>query len=183
MTLAAVAKQRGTTPEDTAIDLVVADGSRVGTAYVLMDEANVRREAALPWVGLGSDEEASADTPPFTAYSQHPRAYGNITRFLGKYIRDEHAATLADAVRRLSAQPAANLGIKDRGLLKAGNFADVVIFDPATIIDHATFTEPRRYATGVRDVLVNGVAVLRDGEPTGATPGRAVMGPGFGKCH
>jgi len=181
-TLAEVAKMRGTTPEDTAIDLVIEDGTRVGTAYFLMDEANVRRQTGLPWMALGSDAEAQAPEGPFLLSSTHPRAYGNFARFLGKYVRDENTASLADAVRRLSGFPAANLGIKDRGTLKAGNFADVVVFDPRTIIDHATFEKPQVFATGVNQVFVNGVQVLKDGEPTGKPAGRFVKGPGAGKC-
>jgi N-acyl-D-amino-acid deacylase len=182
MTLGAVAKARGTTPEDTAMDLVVEDGSRVSTAYFLMSEDNVRRQTALPWMSFGSDEEASADEGVFRAYNQHPRAYGNFARFLGKYARDEGTATLPEAVRRLAGLPAANLGLKDRGLLKAGFKADIVLFDPKTVADRATFSAPRQYAVGVRDVFVNGVQVLKEGEPTGAKAGRFVKGPGAGRC-
>lgn len=181
-TLAEVAKMRGTSPEETAIDLVIEDGTRVGTAYFLMDEANVRRQTGLPWMAFGSDAEAQAPEGPFLLSSTHPRAYGNFSRFLGKYVRDENTATLADAVRRLSGFPAENLGIKDRGTLKAGNFADVVVFDPKTVIDHATFEKPQVFATGVNQVFVNGVQVLKDGEPTGKPAGRFVKGPGAGKC-
>ena len=181
-TLAEVAKLRGTSPEDTAIDLVIEDGSRVGTAYFLMDEANVRRQVGLPWMSFGSDEEAPATDGVFTQYNNHPRAFGNFARVLGKYVREDKAATLPDAIRRLSAFPAENLGIKDRGSLKKGNFADVVVFDPATIADHSTFQDTRRYSTGMRDVFVNGVQVLKGGEHTGAKPGRVVRGPGTGKC-
>ncbi|MFC3713146.1 amidohydrolase family protein [Sphingoaurantiacus capsulatus] len=181
-TLAEVAKERGTSPEDTAIDLVIEDGSRVGTAYFLMDEANVRRQVGLPWMSFGSDEEAPATTGVFTQYNNHPRAFGNFARVLGKYVREEKAATLPDAIRRLSAFPAENLGIKDRGSLKAGHFADVVVFDPATVSDHSTFQSTRHYSTGMRDVFVNGVQVLKDGEHTNAKPGRVVRGPGAGKC-
>ena len=181
-TLAEVAKERGTSPEDTAIDLVIEDGSRVGTAYFLMDEANVRRQVGLPWMSFGSDEEAPATTGVFTQYNNHPRAFGNFARVLGKYVREDKAATLPDAIRRLSAFPAENLGIKDRGSLKKGHFADVVVFDPATIADHSTFQDTRRYSTGMRDVFVNGVQVLKGGEHTGAKPGRVVRGPGAGRC-
>jgi N-acyl-D-amino-acid deacylase len=181
-TLAEVAKMRGTTPEETAIDLVIEDGTRVGTAYFLMNEDNVRRQTGLPWMAFGSDAEAQAPEGPFLLSSTHPRAYGNFSRFLGKYVRDENTASLADAVRRLSGFPAENLGIKDRGTLKAGNFADVVVFDPRTIIDHATFAKPQVFSTGVRQVFVNGVQVLKDGEPTGKPAGRFVKGPGAGKC-
>lgn len=181
-TLAEVAKERGTSPEDTAIDLVIEDGSRVGTAYFLMDEANVRRQVGLPWMSFGSDEEAPATTGVFTQYNNHPRAFGNFARVLGKYVREDKAATLPDAIRRLSAFPAENLGIKDRGSLKAGHFADVVVFDPAKVSDHSTFQDTRHYSTGMRDVFVNGVQVLKDGEHTGAKPGRVVRGPGAGRC-
>jgi N-acyl-D-amino-acid deacylase len=181
-TLASVAKERGTSPEETAMDLVMEDGSRVGAAYFLMSEDNVRRQVGLPWMSFGSDEEASATTGAFTKYNNHPRAFGTFARVLGKYVRDEKAAALPDAIRRLSAFPAENLGLKDRGHLKAGYFADVVVFDPAKIADHATFDKPRQYATGVRDVFVNGTQVLKDGEHTGATPGRVVRGPGYKRC-
>ena len=181
-TLAEVARARGTSPEETAIDLVIEDGSRVGTAYFLMDEANVRRQTALPWMAFGSDAEASAPEGVFLQSSTHPRAYGNVARLLGKYVRDEKATTLPDAIRRLTSFPAANLGITDRGQLKAGMFADIVIFDPATIADHATFAKPQQFATGVSHVFVNGVQVLKDGEPTGAKAGRFVKGPGAGRC-
>ena len=182
MTLAQVAKLRGTGPEDTIIDLVIEDGSRVGTAYFLMDEANVKRQTGLPWVAFGSDAEASAPEGVFLKSSTHPRAYGNVARLLGHYVRDEKTATLPDAIRRLSSFPATNLGIKDRGMLAPGMFADVVVFDPATIADHATYDKPMQFATGVSQVFVNGVQVLRDGEPTGAPAGRFVKGPGAGKC-
>jgi N-acyl-D-amino-acid deacylase len=181
-TLAAVAKERGKSPEETAIDLVVEDGSRVGTAYFLMDEANVRRQVGLPWMSFGSDEEAASTGGVFTLSNHHPRAFGNFARVLGKYVREDKVATLPDAIRRLSAFPAENLGIKDRGRLKAGHFADVVVFDPAKVADHATFDKPHQYATGVRDVFVNGTQVLKDGEHTGAKPGRVVRGPGYKRC-
>jgi N-acyl-D-amino-acid deacylase len=181
-TLAEVAKMRGKSPEGTAIDLVVEDGSRVGTAYFLMDEKNVARQTAIPWVAFGSDAESQAPEGVFLKSATHPRAYGNFARLLGKYVRDEKTTTLQDAVRRLTSFPAANLGIKDRGSLKPGYFADVVVFDPATIADHATYARSQLYATGMRDVFVNGVQVLKNGEHTGATPGRAVWGPGKGRC-
>lgn len=180
--LAEVARMRGKSPEETAIDLVIEDGSRVGTAYFLMDEANVRRQTALPWMAFGSDAESQAPEGVFLQSSTHPRAYGNVARLLGKYVRDEKTTSLADAVRRLTSFPAANLGIRDRGALKPGLFADLAIFDPATIADRATFDKPQAYATGMRHVFVNGVQVLKDGEHTGATPGRAVWGPGKGRC-
>jgi N-acyl-D-amino-acid deacylase len=178
-TLGEVARLRGTPPEETAMDLVIKDGSRVGTVYFLMSEDNVRKEAALPWVSLGSDEGAYSAEGIFLKSNAHPRAYGNFARFLGKYVRDEKVVPLATAVRRLSALPAENLRLHERGRLVPGYFADVAIFDPATIQDHATFEQPAQYATGVRDVFVNGVAVLANGEPTGAKPGRVVRGPGW----
>jgi len=181
-TLAEVAKLRGTSPEDTAIDLVIADGTRVGTAYFLMDEANVARQTALPWMSFGSDAEASAPRGKFLLSSTHPRAYGNVARLLGKYVRDEHRLSLAEAVRKLTSLPAANLGIKDRGLVRPGMMADLAIFDPATIADKATFEQPQQFAVGMRHVLVNGHPVLLDGEMTEARPGRAVHGPGTGRC-
>jgi N-acyl-D-amino-acid deacylase len=181
-TLAEVAKMRGKSPEETAIDLVIEDGSRVGTAYFLMDEKNVAAQTALPWVAFGSDAESEAPEGVFLKSSTHPRAYGNFARLLGKYVREEKTTTLQDAVRRLTSFPAANLGIRDRGSLKPGYFADLAIFDPATIADRATYAKPQVYAVGMRHVFVNGVQVLKDGEHTGATPGRAVWGPGKGRC-
>ena len=181
-TLAQVAAMRGKSPEDTAIDLVIEDGARVGTAYFLMDEANVAKQTALPWVSFGSDAGSQAPEGVFLKSSTHPRAYGNVARMLGKYVRDERTTSLADAVRRLSGLPASNLGIRDRGLLKPGNFADLAIFNPATIADKATFDKPQQYAAGMRHVFINGVQVLRDGAHTGATPGRVVRGPGWRQC-
>ena len=181
-TLAEVAKLRGTSPEDTAIDLVIADGTRVGTAYFLMDEANVARQTALPWMSFGSDAEASAPRGKFLLSSTHPRAYGNVARLLGKYVRDEHRLSLTEAVRKLTSLPAANLGIKDRGLVRPGMMADLAIFDPATIADKATFEQPQQFAVGMRHVVVNGQPVLLDGKMTEARPGRAVHGPGTGRC-
>ena len=178
-TLAEVAKMRGKSPEETAMDLVIEDDSRVGTVYFLMNEDNIKREVGLPWMGLGSDEASEVPEGVFLKASSHPRAYGNTARFLGHYVRDEKAATLPDAIRRLTSQPATNLGIKQRGSLKAGYYADVVVFDPATIQDHATFDKPKQLATGVDDVFVNGVQVLKAGKHTGAKPGRFVRGPGW----
>jgi N-acyl-D-amino-acid deacylase len=178
-TLAEVAKMRGKSPEETAMDLVIEDGSRVGTAYFLMSEDNVKRETALPWMGFGSDEEAPAPEGVFLKSNSHPRAYGNVARLLGHYVRDEKTTTLADAIRRLSSQPATNLSIKNRGWLAQGYYGDVVVFDPAAIADHATFEKPAQLATGVEDVFVNGIQVIRDGEHTGAKPGRVVRGPGW----
>ncbi len=178
-TLAEVARLRGTSPEEAAMDLVAKDGSRVGTVYFLMKEENVRQEVALPWVSFGSDEGAYTAAGVFLKSNAHPRAYGNVARLLGRYVRDERLVPLAEAVRRLSALPAENLRLRDRGRLAPGYFADVVVFDPATVRDHATFEHPHQYATGVRDVFVNGTAVLAGGEPTGALPGRVVRGPGW----
>ena len=181
-TLEEVARERGKTPEETAADLIVEDGTRIQVAYFSMSEDNVRREIALPWMSFGSDASSQAPEGVFLKSSTHPRAYGNFARVLGKFARDDRALTLQEAVRRLAALPAGNLGLKDRGTLKAGNFADLAIFDPATIRDNATFAKPQRYATGMRHVYVNGVQVLRDGEHTGATPGRFVRGPGWNRC-
>jgi N-acyl-D-amino-acid deacylase len=181
-TLAEVMALRGTSAEDTIIDLVIEDGSRVDTVYFLMSDENVKATASLPWVTLGSDAEASAPEGLFLKSSTHPRAYGNVARFLGKYVRDEKVDTLEGAVRRLSGLPAERLKLADRGFLKPGMAADVVVFDPATIADRATFEKPQQYAVGVSHVWVNGVQVLADGTHTGAKPGRFVKGPGFGKC-
>ncbi len=173
--LAEVAKMRGKTPEETAMDLVVEDGTRVGTIYFLMSEDNVRKEAALPWVSFGADEDSQAPEGVFLKSNPHPRAYGNFARFLGKYVREEHVTTLEDAIRRLAALPAENLRLAERGSLKKGYFADVVVFDPAKIQDHATFEKPHQYSTGVVHVIVNGTPVIKDGEHTGAIPGRVVL--------
>ncbi|MGN6155052.1 MAG: N-acyl-D-amino-acid deacylase family protein [Sphingomicrobium sp.] len=178
-TLAEVAKMRGKSPEETAIELVSEDGSRVGTIYFLMSEDNVKREVALPWMSFGSDEGAPAPEGVFLKSRSHPRAYGNVARLLGHYVRDEKATTLQDAIHRLSWLPATNLGIRGRGALRDGYYADVVVFDPATIRDHATYEKPDQLATGVRDVFVNGVQVMQDGKHTGAKPGRVVHGPGW----
>jgi N-acyl-D-amino-acid deacylase len=178
-TLASVAKERGVSPEDAAIDLVIEDGSRVGVAYVLMSEDNVRRQTTLPWVSFGSDESAQAPEGVFLLSNPHPRAYGNFARLLARYVREEHALTLEDAVHRLSGLPASNLSLAERGLLRNGYFADVVIFDPKTIQDHATFEKPHQYSTGVSEVLVNGQLAIKDGVPTGAKPGRFVRGRGW----
>jgi N-acyl-D-amino-acid deacylase len=181
-TLGEVARLRGTSPEDTAIDLVIEDGSRVGTAYFLMDEVNVKRQTALPWMSFASDAGAPSAEGVFLLSNDHPRAYGNFVRLLGHYVRDEKTTTLPDAIRRLTSLPTSNLGIKDRGRLKPGYFADVVIFDPATVGDRATYDKPAQYAVGVNQVFVNGVQVLVDGVPTGKPAGRFVKGPGTGKC-
>ena len=178
-TLAEVAALRGTSPEETAIDLVIQDGSRVGAVYFLMSEANVRRQIALPWVGFNSDAGALAPEGAFLESNPHPRAYGNFARLLGKYVREEQVISLQEAIRRLTSFPADNLLLRRRGRLRAGHFADVVVFDPASIIDHATFDDPHQYATGMLHVFVNGKQVLWNGEHTGATPGRFVKGPGW----
>ena len=175
-TLAEVARLRGVSPQEAAIELVVEDGTRVGVAYFLMSEDNLRREVALPWMSFGSDEAAPAPEGDFLKSHNHPRAYGNFARVLAKYVRDEHRLTLADAIRKLSGAPAQNLSLTDRGLLKPGYYADVVVFDPATIQDHATFENAAQLATGVDDVLINGGLALKDGKPTGAPTGRVVRG-------
>ncbi|MCO6478240.1 MAG: D-aminoacylase [Phaeodactylibacter sp.] len=177
--LAEVAALRGKSAEETAMDLVVEDGSRVGTVYFLMSEENVRKQIALPYMSFGSDAGALAAEGVFLQSNPHPRAYGNFARLLGKYVREEQAIPLEEAIRKLTSQPADNLKIRKRGLLKPGYYADIVVFDPATIADKATFEAPHQYAVGVRHVFVNGVQVLKDGEPTGATPGRFVKGPGW----
>jgi N-acyl-D-amino-acid deacylase len=161
------------------MDLVIEDDSRVGTIYFLMSEENVKRETELPWMSFGSDAEALAPEGVFLKSNPHPRAYGNVARLLGKYVRDEKSMALEEAVRKLSSQPVTNLQIRDRGFLEAGYFADVVVFDPATVADHATYDKPHQYATGVKHVFVNGVQVIKDGEHTGAKPGRFVRGPGW----
>ena len=178
-TLAEVMAMRGTSAEDTIIDLVIEDHSRVDTVYFLMSEDNVRLGIAQPWVSFGSDAEASAPEGVFLKSSNHPRAYGNFARLLGRYVREEKIVSLPEAIRRLTRLPAANWKLQDRGCIDPGCYADVVVFDPATIIDHATFDAPQRYATGVSHVLVNGVKVLENGEHTGARPGRVVRGPGW----
>ncbi|HMB60115.1 MAG TPA: D-aminoacylase [Xanthomonadales bacterium] len=178
-TLAEVAEMRGTSPEITMMDLVVEDDSRVSAAYFLMDEANIRRKIEKPWVAFGSDEESKPIEGVFLKSNSHPRAFGTFARLLGKYVRDEQVITLPEAIRRLTSFPAENLKLEDRGTLAAGKYADVVVFDPALIQDHATFAEPHQFATGVETVLVNGVPVILNGEHTGATPGRFVKGPGW----
>jgi N-acyl-D-amino-acid deacylase len=178
-TLGEVARRRGKSPEETAADLIVADGTRIQVVYFGMSEDNVRRAVGLPWMSFGSDAASMAPEGIFLKSSTHPRAYGNFARVLGKYVRDEKAAALPDAIRRLTSFPATNLGLKDRGSLKAGYAADVVIFDPSQVRDHATFAKPQQLSTGVRDVFVNGVQVLKNGRHTGAKPGRVVRGPGW----
>jgi N-acyl-D-amino-acid deacylase len=184
-TLAEVALGRQTSPARAAMDLVVEDGTRVATAYFTMSEENVRREIALPWVSFCSDSPAPAAEGVFLQWSTHPRAYGTFARLLGKYVRDENVISLEEAVRKLTSLPAQNLRLSDRGLLAPGYFADVAVFDPDRIQDHATYDEPHRYATGMRHVAVNGTLVVRDGAHTGALPGRVVRGPGWsstGEC-
>jgi N-acyl-D-amino-acid deacylase len=179
-TLAEVAAERGTDIYETAMDLVVEDGTRVQVVYFLMSEENLEKQIALPWVSFDSDAGSMSPEPPFSLTSTHPRAYGNFARLLGRYVRERGVITLQEAVRKLAALPADNLGIADeRGRLLPGLFADVVVFDPATITDHATYEDPHQYSTGVAHVFVNGEQVLRDGEHTGALPGRVVRGPGW----
>jgi N-acyl-D-amino-acid deacylase len=177
-TLAEVATRRGTSPEEAAMDLVVEDNSRVDTVYFMMQEDDVKRNAALPWVSFGSDAASLAPEGTFLLSQPHPRTYGNFARLLGKYVREEKVIPLEAAIHKLAGLPAANLGLTDRGLLKPEYFADVVVFDPAKIRDHATFAEPHQYATGMSHVFVNGTQVLSDGEHTGAKPGQAVWGRG-----
>jgi len=177
--LAEVAAMRGQSPEETAMDLVIEDNSRVGTVYFLMSEENVRRQMALPWVSFCSDAGSLAPEGVFLESNPHPRAYGNFARVLGKYVRDEGIIPLEEAIRRLSSLPATNLRLKRRGSLHAGNYADIVVFDPAAVQDHSEFDDPHHYSTGMVHVFVNGVQVLEGGEHTGATPGRVVRGPGW----
>ena len=177
-TLAEVAKMRGKDPIDTAMDLIAEDESRIGALYFIISEDNVKKELTKPWISFGSDEASQAPEGVFLKSNPHPRAYGNFARVLGKYLRDEKVIPMKEAIRRLSGLPATNLGLDHRGFLKEGMFADVVVFDPATIADRATFDKPHQYAVGMKDVFVNGVQVLKDGEHTGAKPGRALWGPG-----
>jgi N-acyl-D-amino-acid deacylase len=178
-TLEEVAKLRGKSIQDTAMDLVVEDGSRVQVVYFLMSEENVKRQIALPWVSFGSDASSMSPDGVFIKTSTHPRAYGNFARLLGKYVRDEHVIPIEEAVRKLTSFPAATLRIKERGRLQTGYFADVVVFDPRTIADTSTYEKPHQYAVGVRHVWVNGGQVLKNGEHTGQKPGRVVRGPGW----
>ena len=177
-TLAEVANARGEDPVHTIMNLVLEDRSRVGTVYFMMSEDNLRKQIRLPWVAFGSDAASMAPEPPFTRSSAHPRAYGNFARLLGRYVRDEKLISLGDAIRRLTGLPATNLELDRRGFLKEGMYADVVVFDPRTIADLATFEKPHQYAVGMKHVFVNGVHVLKGGEHTGAKPGRALWGPG-----
>jgi N-acyl-D-amino-acid deacylase len=177
-----IAALRGKGVEETAVELVLEDDSQVTTIFHSIAEENVRKGLARPWVSFGSDAAAFSAEPPFTDRPVHPRAYGNFARLLGHYVREQKLLTLAEAVRRLTSLPAGNLRIADRGRLRPGHFADLAIFDPATVADRATFENPHRYAVGMRHVFVNGVQVLRDGEHSGAKPGRFVRGPGWRKC-
>ena len=175
-TLASVAAERGVSPEDAAIDLVIEDGTRVQVVYFLMSEDNVRRQTALPWMSFGSDAQAPAPEGVFLLSSTHPRAYGNVARLLGKYVREDKALPLQEAVRKLTALPAANLGVRERGRLMPGWYADIVVFDPRQVTDRATYENPRQLAAGVEQVVVNGRLALKDGEPTGAATGKVVRG-------
>ena len=177
-TLAEVARMRGKDPIDSAMDLIVEDESRIGTLYFIISEENVKKELAKSWISFGSDEASQAPEGVFLKSNPHPRAYGNFARVLGKYVRDEKLIPMKEAIRRLSGLPATNLGLDHRGFLKEGMFADAVVFDPTTIADRATYEKPHQYSVGVKHVFVNGVQVLKDGEHTGAKPGRALWGPG-----
>jgi len=180
-TLEEVAKIRGTSPEITAMDLIVQDSTRIGVAYFLMNEDNVKKQIALPWVSFGSDEGSYTNEGVFLKANAHPRAYGNFTRVIGKYCRDEKVLTLQSAIHKLAKLPAKNLKLVNRGELKNGYFADIVVFDPALVSDPSTFEKPHQYAKGMEQVFVNGIQVLKDGNPTGASAGRVVRGPGYKK--
>ncbi|HZC29231.1 MAG TPA: amidohydrolase family protein, partial [Gaiellaceae bacterium] len=178
-TLVDVARERGLSPAQTAMQLVAEDGSRVEAAFTLMSEENVRREVGLPWMSFCSDSIAAAPEGVFLQLRPHPRAYGSFARLLGRYVRDEGVVPLEDAIRRLTSLPADALRLRDRGRLQPGYFADIVAFDPEAVADSATFDDPHQYARGVVHVLVNGTPVIRDGEHTGALPGRVVRGPAW----
>lgn len=180
-TLEEVAKMRGKDPVETIMDLMLEDRSRVDTVYFQMSEENIKQQIRQPWVSFGSDGASQATEGVFLKSNPHPRSYGNFVRLLGKYVREEKVISLQEAIRRLTGLPATNLGLDHRGFLKPGMFADVVVFDPATIADRATFDRPHQYAVGVKHVFVNGIQVMKDGEHTGAKPGRALWGPGKGK--
>ena len=186
-TLTEVAKMRGKSPEDTAIDLVIEDGTRVGVAYFLMSEDNVKKQVALPWVSFGSDEAGEAPEGVFLLANAHPRAYGNFTRVFAEYVRKDHVISVAEAVRKLTSLPADNLSLNDRGRLKVGAFADIAVFDPNTVQDHATYDKPHQLSTGVSYVIVNGQLAVKDGKATGSTSGRVVRGRawtgGGGSCR
>jgi N-acyl-D-amino-acid deacylase len=177
-TLTEAAKLRGLDPWETVLQLMEEDRTRIGVVFFLMSEENLRKQIPLPWLSFGSDAGSMAPGGVFLKSSTHPRAYGNFARLLGKYVREERLLGLAEAIRKLTSLPASNLGLEGRGVLTEGAYADVVAFDPTAIRDNATFEQPHQYATGMRHVFVNGVAVLRDGEHTGALPGRALKGPG-----
>jgi N-acyl-D-amino-acid deacylase len=181
--LAEIAGLHGTEPVETAIDLIVEDDSRIGTVRFTMSEDNIRKKVALPWVSLCSDSGSIAPEPPFTNSQPHPRAYGSFARLLGKYVRDEQIISIEEAIHRMTGLPAANLKLDRRGLLAEGYYADLVVFDPQTVADMATFEDPHQLATGVQHVFVNGGQVLQNGEHTGATPGRFVRGPGAASRH
>jgi len=178
-TLAEVAEVRGKSPEQTALDLILEEDGRVDTAFFLMSEENVELGLSQPWVALGSDAHSAAPEGVFLETATHPRAYGNFARFLGRYVREKELVPLTEAIRRMTRMPAETWQLTDRGCLKPGCYADIVVFNPDTIIDHATYAEPQQLATGVDHVFVNGVQVLDEGEHTGATPGRVVRGPGY----
>jgi N-acyl-D-amino-acid deacylase len=180
-TLAEVAKLQGKSPEETAMDLIISDSTRVGVAYFLMTEDNVKKQVALPWVSFGSDEGSYAPEGVFLKSQPHPRAYGNFARVLGHYSRDEKVITLQQAIYQLAKLPVETLKIKKRGELKVGNYADIILFDPSKVTDLATYDKPQQFATGMIDVLVNGKLILKEGEPTNATPGQFVKGPGYKK--
>jgi N-acyl-D-amino-acid deacylase len=178
-TLAEVMEERGTPASETAVDLIYEDDSRIQVVYFSMSEENIKKKIALPWMSICSDAGSYATEGVFLHQSTHPRAYGSFARVLGKFVRDEKVITLEEGVHKMTGLPAGNLKLKKRGLLKQGYFADVVVFDPVTIQDHATFEKPHQYSTGVIHVWVNGVQVLKDGEHTGAFPGRVIRGPGY----
>jgi N-acyl-D-amino-acid deacylase len=182
-TIEQIATERGTDPEETIINLVLESENTIGAVYFLMSEDNVRAKIKLPWMSFGSDAAAQAPEGEVLEQGAHPRTYGNFARLLGKYVRDEKIISLEEAIHKLTALPASNLKITDRGRLQVDYFADVVVFDPATIADHATFEQPHQLSTGVQHVFVNGQQVLRNGEHTGALPGRVVRGPGYGKSQ
>ena len=178
-TIAEIARERGVSPEDAVIDIVIEDEGGAGAAYTIISEENIAKQIVLPWVSLGSDAESSAPEGVFLLSSTHPRAYGNFARLFAKYVREEHLLTVEEAVRKVTSLPADVLSLKDRGRLRAGAYADVVIFNPATIQDHATYAKPMQYATGVTDVIINGKLALRDGQPTGIPTGRILRGRGW----
>jgi N-acyl-D-amino-acid deacylase len=180
-TLAQVAESRKVSPAETIIDLVIHDNSPIESIFFLMTEENVRKLIVLPWVSFGSDEQSIATEGLFLKSFPHPRAYGNFSRLLGKYVRDEKLMPLEEAIRKLTSLPANNMKIQKRGMLTNGYFADIVVFDPQKINDHATFINPHQYSTGVSDVFVNGRQVLKNGEHTGIMPGRIIRGPGYKK--